>query len=186
LSDMYNELYEAWKKEKENKELQTFSRDFYSRLTDYVKSLREESRMLDRKALKARLMLRELENVKKLTKELVQLRYKKTLNETITGKVVPGDVLTEEEEGLHKAILPLAESYKAFLKDILRGHSSPVKREEKPKRMLLRFLQDIPAVIGSDMRTYGPFKAEDIATLPIENARIFLEKGIAVEVEAKV
>jgi len=186
LSDMYNKLYEAWNKEKENKELQTFSRDFYSRLTDYVKSLKEESRMLDRKALKARLMLRELENVKRLAKELVQLRYKKTLNETIAGKVMPGDVLTEEEEGLHKAILPLAESYKAFLKDILRGRSTPVKREEKPERMLLRFLQEIPAVIGSDMRTYGPFKAEDIATLPIENARIFLEKGIAVAVEAKV
>jgi len=186
LSDMYNELYEAWKKEKENKEIQTFSSDFYSRLTDYVKSLKEESRMLDRKALKARLMLRELENVKRLTKELLQLRYKKTLNETTAGKVVPGDVLTEEEEGLHKAILPIAESYKTFLRDVLRGRSSPVKREEKPERMLLRFLQEIPAVIGSDMRTYGPFSVEDIATLPIENARIFLEKGMAIEVEAKV
>jgi DNA replication factor GINS len=183
---MYNELYEAWKREKENRELQTLRRDFYSRVTDYVKSLKEESRMLDRKALKARLMLREFENVKKLVRELVQLRYKKTLKETVNGKVVAGDVLTEEEERLHKAVLPLAESYEAFLKDVLRGRSTSVEREEKPKRVLLRFLQAIPAVIGSDMRTYGPFKAEDIATLPIENARIFLEKGIAVEVEAKV
>ena len=186
LSDMYNELYEAWKKEKENRELQVLSRDFYSRLTDYVRSLKEESRMLDRKALKARLMHREFENVKKLVRELVKLRYKKTLKETVAGKVVAGDVLTMEEERLHKAVLPLAESYKAFLKDILRGRSTSVEKEEKPKRVLLRFLQEIPAVIGSDMRTYGPFKAEDIATLPIENARIFLEKGIAVEVEAKV
>ena len=186
MSDMYNELYEAWKREKENEALQMLSSDFYSRLADYVKSLKEESRMLDRKALKARLMLREFENVKRLAKELLQLRYKKTLKETIAGRVIPGDVLTEEEEGLHKAILPLAESYKTFLRDIRRGRSSPVKREEKPERMLLRFLQEIPAVIGSDMRTYGPFSAEDIATLPIENARIFLEKGIAVEVEAKV
>jgi len=98
---------------------------------------------------------------------------------------VPGDVLTKEEERLHKAVLPLAESYKAFLKNILRGRSTVVEREEKPRRMLLRFLQEIPAIIGSDMRTYGPFKVEDIATLPIENARILLEKGIAVEVEAK-
>ena len=181
---MYNELYEAWKKEKENRELQTLPKDFYSRLTDYVKSLKAESRMLDRKALKARLMFREFENVKKLVRGLVQLRYKKTLKETAAGKVMPGDVLTEEEERLHKAVLPLAESYKAFLKDVLRGRSSSVERE-KPKGMLLRFLQEIPAVIGSDMRTYGPFKAEDIATLPIENARIFMEKGIAVQVEAK-
>ncbi len=183
---MYDELYEAWKKEKESGELQVLPRDFYSRLTDYVKSLKEEGRMLDRKALKARLMFREFANVKKLVKELVQLRYRKTLKETVAGKVMAGDVLTVEEERLHKAVLPLAESYKAFLKDVLRGRSTSVEREEKPKRVLLRFLQEIPAVIGSDMRTYGPFRAEDVATLPIENARIFLEKGIAVEVEAKV
>jgi len=117
LNDMYDELYEAWKKEKENMELQPLPKDFYSKLADYVKSLREERRMLDRKTLKARLMHHEFENVK--------------------------------------------------------------------KRVLLRFLQEIPAIIGSDMRTYGPFKAEDIATLPIENARVLVEKGIAVEVEAK-
>ena len=183
---MYDELYEAWKREKENRELQTLSKDFYSKLAEYVKSLREESRMLDRKTLKARLMLRGFENVKKSVKELIRLRYEKTLKETVAGRVVPGDVLTEEEERLHKAVLPLAESYRAFLRDVLRGRSSPVEREEKPKRVLLRFLREIPAIIGSDMRTYGPFKAEDIATLPIENARILLEKGIAVEVEAKV
>jgi len=183
---MYDGLYEAWKREKENREIQTLPKDFYSKLADYVKSLREESRMLDRKTLKARLMLREFENVKKLVKELTRLRYEKTLRETVAGRVVPGDVLTEEEERLHKAVLPSAESYKAFLKDVLRGRWSPVERGDKPKRMLLRFLREIPAIIGSDMRTYGPFKAEDIATLPIENARILLEKGIAVEVEAKV
>jgi len=183
---MYDELYEAWKKEKESGELQSLPKDFYSKLTDYVKSLKEESRMLDRKTLKARLMLREFENVKKLVKELVRLRYEKILKKTVAGKVVPGDVLTKEEERLHKAVLPLAESHRAFLKDVLSGRSTPVEREEKPKRVILRFLQEIPAIIGSDMRTYGPFKAEDIATLPIENARILVEKGIAVEIEAKV
>lgn len=183
---MYNELYEAWRKEKESRELQSLPRDFYSKVAVYVKSLKEESRMLDRKTLKARLMLREFENVKKLVKELAKLRYEKTLKETVAGKVVPGDVLTEEEERLHKAVLPLAESYMSVLKDVLRGRSTTVEREEKPERMLLRFLQEIPAIIGSDMRTYGPFKAEDIATLPIENARVLMEKGIAVEVEAKV
>ena len=69
---MYNELYEAWKKEKENGELQTLPRDFYSRLTTYVKSLKEESRMLDRKALKARLMFREFENVIERLKNIRQ------------------------------------------------------------------------------------------------------------------
>lgn len=52
--------------------------------------------------------------------------------------------------------------------------------------MLVRFVQEIPAIIGSDMNTYGPYRAEDVATLPHENARILIKQGVAVEVEAKM
>jgi len=33
------------------------------------------------------------------------------------------------------------------------------------------------------MKTYGPFKPEDIASLPEENARILIKQGAAMEVE---
>ena len=182
---MYNELYEAWKKEKESGEIQKLSKKFYAELASYMKKIREESRMLDEKTTKARLMRRELENAKRLVKELVELRYEKALRNAASGKPVPGEVLTEEEERLHREILPLAESYQTFLKDILRGRVSRVEKEKKPKKLLVRFLQEIPAIVGSDMKTYGPFKPEDIATLPTENARILIKRAVAVEVEAK-
>ncbi len=35
------------------------------------------------------------------------------------------------------------------------------------------------------MRAYGPFKPEDIATLPKENARTLIKQGVAVEVETQ-
>ncbi len=182
----YNELYEAWRKEKENVEIQALPRGFYARLANYVEKIREESRMLDEKTTRARLMERELKNVKRLVKDLIRLRYEKALRKTMTGKIVPTDVLTEEEETLHGKILPLVESYQALSKDILRGRMPRIEREEKPKKMILRFLREIPAIIGSDMKTYGPFKSEDIATLPIENARILIKQGVAVEVEAEL
>jgi DNA replication factor GINS len=65
------------------------------------------------------------------------------------------------------------------------GQTVYVERREKPKSVLVRFVQEIPAIIGSDMNTYGPFKAEDIATLPPENARILIKQGAAMEVETK-
>jgi DNA replication initiation complex subunit (GINS family) len=34
------------------------------------------------------------------------------------------------------------------------------------------------------MKTYGPFKAEDIASLPVENAKILIKQGLAERVEA--
>jgi len=182
---MYEEILEAWRKEKENTELQPLPRDFYTNLVNYMKKIREESRMLDKKTTRARLMHREFENTKKLVKELIKLRREKILRTTMTGKTVPEESLTMEEKGLHHGLLPLAESYQGFLKNILRGQMTRVERKEKPEKILIRFVQEIPAIIGSDMNTYGPYRAEDIATLPPENARILIKQGVAIEVEAK-
>jgi DNA replication factor GINS len=52
---------------------------------------------------------------------------------------------------------------------------------EEPKRILVRFLQAIPAIIGPDMKAYGPFKEEDVASLPAENAEILITRGVAKE-----
>lgn len=183
---MYDELYEAWTREKESTEIQRLPRDFFAKLASYVKKIREEGRMLDQKTTRARLMQREFGNVRKLVRDLIRLRYEKALRKSMAGKIVPSDVLTEEEERLHKDILPSIEAYHALLKELLRGRLPHMEKEEKPKEMMVRILREIPAIIGSDMKAYGPFKPEDIATLPAENAKILIKQGVAVEVEAKL
>ena len=45
----------------------------------------------------------------------------------------------------------------------------------------VRFLQDAPQVVSSDMETYGPFSANDTATIPHEIAEIWIEQGACVE-----
>jgi len=183
--NLYDELYEAWKKEKENVEIQRLPKDFYAKIADYVKKIREERRMLDKKTTKAKLLNREFKSVKTMAEELIRLRYDKALKKSLAREIVPREVLTEEEEKLYGEILPLSEAYQAFLKDILQGRLARIEREEKPKKILLRFVQEIPAIVGSDMKTYGPFEPEDIATLPSENARILIKQGVAAEVEVK-
>jgi len=182
---LYDELYEAWKKEKENVEIQRLPKNFYAKIAKYVKKIREERRMLDKKTTKAKLLNREFKNIKNMAEELFQLRYKKLREKSLARETVLREVLTEEEEKLYGEILPLSEAYQTFLKDILQGRLSRIEKEEKPKKMLLRFVQEIPAIVGSDMKTYGPFEPEDIATLPSENARILIKQGVAVEVEVK-
>jgi len=186
---LYNELYDAWKLEKENVELQRLSEDFYARLASYVKKIREETRMMDQKTIKGQLLQHELKNAKKMIKDIVKLRYEKALRLAIAGKDLPKDVLAEEEKKYGK-ILPSVELYQDFLKNLLRGSFEEISshdtgREEKPKRMLVRFLQGTPVIIGSDMKEYGSFKPEDIATLPAENARILIQQSVAVKIEAK-
>jgi DNA replication initiation complex subunit (GINS family) len=52
-----------------------------------------------------------------------------------------------------------------------------------PKRVTVRFSKPIPAIMGSDMKSYGPFVAEDVASLPELNAKILVKQGLAVLVE---
>jgi hypothetical protein len=35
------------------------------------------------------------------------------------------------------------------------------------------------------MNKYGPFREEDVASLPLENARSIVESGVAVQVHAR-
>ncbi len=181
---MYDELYEAWLKEKEEPELQKLPRDFYRRAADYVKKIKEGRRMLDEKTTKARLMKSEWEYAKRMIKELIALRYEKVLERIREDGDVPVEALTDEEKALYKDAIPLKDSLLSLIKDVSRGVIKGIKREEE-RYVLVRFLREVPAIIGSDMKTYGPFKPEDLATIPVENARTLIKQGVAIEVEVK-
>jgi DNA replication initiation complex subunit (GINS family) len=43
------------------------------------------------------------------------------------------------------------------------------------------FKEEVPAFVGADMRSYGPFKKGDIAKLPEENKLVLLQQGIVDE-----
>ena len=203
---MYDELYQAWKAEKENSEIQLLPRNFFTRLTQYFKRLKEESRMLDDKTVRARLLQEESRNVKTLSEELIRLRYEKVLEKAKAGEPMPTEGLALEEEKLFKDAGYSAETFANFLKDVLSGKSSDVKTsnaEETPnedikdslgedrtavvggRKSVLRFVQSVPGIIGADMKPYGPFKPEDVASVPVENAKVLVKQGLAVEVEVK-
>jgi DNA replication initiation complex subunit (GINS family) len=182
---MYDELYELWKREKETLDIQRLPKDFYAKVAVYIKKMNEENRMLDKKTAKAKMLGKESGHAKIVVTELLQCRYEKFLKKALARETVARDALTDEEKKLYGEVLPLPEAYQAFSQDILRGQLSNVKKGEKKVMTVLRFIQEIPALIGSDLKTYGPFAPEDIATLPPENARIFIKQGVAVEVDSK-
>jgi len=181
----YKDLYDAWKSEKEKSELQPLPKEFYGELSRYLKKLREERRMLDEGSIRAKLINREAENVSRMSRNLINLRYRKTLENVLKGGLLAKDLLTPEEEPMYDHMMSVTDALSSLLKDVLGGRRPRVegKPVERSKKMVVRFLQGIPAIVGANMKTYGPFKAEDIASLPVENARILIRKGVAVRVE---
>ncbi|MCW4034943.1 MAG: hypothetical protein NWF03_06225, partial [Candidatus Bathyarchaeota archaeon] len=116
---MYNELYNIWKAEKELLDIQRLPNKFYAKIVDYIKKMKEENRMLDKKTTKAKLMETEFAYVQFMVCDLFDLRYKKLKEKTLNQETISRDVLTAEEAKMCGTILPLAEHYNAFCKDIL-------------------------------------------------------------------
>jgi len=180
---MYQELVETWRKENESSELEKLPADFFVRVADYLKHLREEGRMLDRRTLKARLLRTELKNVKRIIWETTQMRFRKVVSKAVKGESAPSDVLAPEEELICGSFASFAEAYQSFVKELLRGRISKVVVHQEHKMTVVRFVKDLPAVIGLDMKPYGPFKTEDVATLPLENTFAMIKRGFAERIE---
>jgi DNA replication initiation complex subunit (GINS family) len=188
IINVYDELYEAWLRDKKSADVQTLSKDFFSRLAQYVKKLKEESRMLDEKSTRARLLLLEAENAKRLSEDLIRLRYEKLLRKTTLEEPTAQEGLTSEEKKIYCEIASSAEDYQNFLKGVLSGNSSTFEAdvEVKMKKRVLRFLREVPAIIGADMKLYGPFSPQDVASLPAENAKILVKQRLAVELQMNI
>ncbi len=60
-----------------------------------------------------------------------------------------------------------------------------IERRIKDKNIsyrIVRLLKSYPALVGEDMRIYGPFKSEDVVNMPEKNANILLEDHFAEKI----
>ena len=184
----YSELYQAWQREKDNPELQILEKTFYAEASEYVKGRQLSSRDPEKTSLRARLEEVKRQRIERIVKDLVRMRYEKLVYATLQGKIPPRSVLTTEEESIYSGVLSTAEELEKILDAVFHDQAievMEVRVRERPKRILVRFLQAIPAIVGTNMHVYGPFKAEDVASLPMENAKGLIEKNIAVGVQLK-
>jgi DNA replication initiation complex subunit (GINS family) len=195
---MYNELYAAWRRENEETSLGGLPPDFYARIADYLRHLKEENKILDKKSIKMNLLEHEAQNVNRMLGELLRARYKKLVKTISQSQKMPSDLLTIEEAKMSESFVAFADAYQKFARNLLKGQNQVIKTEVirvdfkaepevKPevshKRVALRFVKSIPTIIGADMKTYGPYVPEDVASLPTDNAKMLVKQGLAVMVE---
>ena len=57
-----------------------------------------------------------------------------------------------------------------------------ISERHKADRIVVRLLKDVEQMVGADMNMYGPFRAEDIATIPHENAQALISERSAARV----
>lgn len=192
---MYTELYAAWQREIDDPRLGALQPDFYRKIGEYLRRIREEDKVLDKKSVKMNLLTHEALNVERMLEELLEVRYRKIIKTVTKSQKLPVELLTFEEAKMCETFADFSKAYKKFSDGLMQGQlvSEPIKvvikieanPAEAPRahRSTVRFLKGIPAIMGADMKSYGPFLAEDVASLPPQNAQILVKQGLAVLVE---
>ena len=194
---MYNQLYAAWQREIDDPTLGALPTDFYGKIAEYIRRIKQEDKVLDKKSVKMNLLLHESANVERMLEQLLEVRYRKLIKTVTKNQKAPSELLTVEEAMMCEAFADFANTYQKFADGLMQGQITQIAESDKtpirvvvktetalvPKRSTIRFLKSIPAIMGADMKSYGPFVAEDVASLPPQNAQILVKQGLAVFIE---
>ena len=84
------------------------------------------------------------------------------------------DSQEEQRERIEMILSATINGKSKFLESLAQNH--------KTKRVVIRFLKEVEEIVGADLEKYGPFKTEDIATIPYENAQALIAKNAATKI----
>ena len=151
--------------------------NFYRNLSDFIGNLRKQEFDGVENKIKDTL----IEMTTELTSLLIKIRLDK-ISKSSDFKI--GHLLDEE-----KFILDSQEEQRErtemILSATINGKSKfleSLAQNHKTKKVVIRFLNEVDEIVGADLEKYGPFKTEDIATIPYENAQALIAKNIATKV----
>ena len=176
----------------EGYELGSLTIDFYQRLAGYFKKMKETIENSKTDSLNVHLLRSEMNNAEKMLTDIVERRNTKLSKKLIQGRKIDLEHLPTEESKLYSEVFSVFNAHKRFLDNILKGiameanfgkSETILSNNGIKSKAILRFLKQVPSIIGSDMKTYGPFKAEDVASVPEENAKILIKQGLAKRIE---
>lgn len=143
------------------------------RLHDYIGKLAAESHAEGLSELQRQLRQAELVNLQFMLKSLLRDRLAKILARLLDSKTIDQDLLTRVERRLLDQVSRNLRTTFAEADELF----TPAEPQSPSQPVLVRFLADHPQLVGVDLRTYGPFRADDLATLPLENARAIVRKN---------
>ncbi|MGY5874083.1 MAG: hypothetical protein RTV72_17675 [Candidatus Thorarchaeota archaeon] len=197
----YDNIVQAWSDEMDNDELQDLEDLRFSKMVEYLSKIRLTlAETSAENQLQANLLTQEVLNLEFMLKDLLIMRRDKIVKASIVQRRPLGTMTLSEEE-LYNRIIRGFEGHHQFINETLVGTPTPTMKRSKSKKkskdtkepdtlesdeieyVLVRFLNPIQdAFLGLDEMTYGPFAKDDIATIPTDNARMWLRDGTVTRV----
>jgi DNA replication initiation complex subunit (GINS family) len=152
---------------------------FFKDVSAYVKRLREAQRNVDPKSLKAIVIEDEMLRLEQLLTQLLDRRLSKLWSQT---ELVQSSSLEYTEKNAYQVFSGIFRDYEKMRQDIIQGREPSVSKSRSRELVLIRFVRDVPSIIGVDLKAHGPYHKEDVANLPQENAESLIRQGAATEI----
>jgi DNA replication factor GINS len=191
--------------ERSSPQLQEVEKDLYKKIAEYIKTLEQKIQDTEDGDPDTHKIKDECESAKRVAESIFDKRLGKiirlaSLKASGLGKSPKS--LTPEEQVIFDSLVETLEKGRASIlgqiftaptkkapagegKKETRGEitESHLRGEEENKKEFLavRVLQDIPTFLGVDGRSYK-LKQEDVVVLPALNAKIWIERKVAVPI----
>ena len=172
-----NSIYTALRREVENDPIQEIPRNYYQSASTVLGTITREKY----DGVEGVLNTRFFTIASELATLFLRTRLEKVLNNPHIDKIN----LLDEEKFILDSNTDMDTRKNMIITGVLRGKSKlleSIATSQKTKPVLIRFLQDAEQIVGADMAKYGPFKAEDVSSVPYDNAQAFISQKIASKV----
>lgn len=188
MSEMnYNEISKIWVSEVNEESLQPFTRRQLLNIIVYISKVRLTLASDGTSSkLQEDLLKQEALNLEFMLKDLLLIRKQKILNLVLTNRHPPVKLTILDEEDFYKKVKTAFDIHQEFVESSLSGSSTSTKSDEtesedaspEDEYMTVRFLKAVDnAFLGLDGHEHGPFKKEDVAMIPVDNARNWERNG---------
>jgi len=172
-----NSLHHIVLRETESDSILEIDPNFYINLSDFIGNLRKQ----EFDGVENKIKDNMIEMAIELTSLLIRIRLEKIskssnleISHLLDEEKFIFDSHEDEKERIEMIISAIINGKSKFLESLAQNH--------KTKKIVIRFLNEVDEIVGADLEKYGPFKTEDIATIPYENAQALIAKNIATKV----
>ncbi len=164
--------------ESQSESLLPLPTDFYSGISAYSQKLKR-SAGYGSSEVSVRLIATQARMIESMVKQLLKLRTKKAMQQNALLQLLP------EERYVCSAELKFQKRFQTLVEAVSSGQPSFVEfahLTESQRRVTVRFVKQVGELVGLDMRRYGPFEPDDVASIPAASADILIAGGDAIEV----
>jgi DNA replication initiation complex subunit (GINS family) len=155
--------------------------DFYSRVATYSANLKRASNYSNSE-ITHRLISKQIELIEGMIRAMVQARARIATSTNSLQQLLLEERYVCEPSALFEKRLG------AFVKSVSSGQPSFLElaqRYELGRSVAVRLLKPVTEVVGPDLRRYGPFEPNDLASVPLANADILVANGEAVIIHTR-